>query len=330
MTMTERRHLELMHAVLDGEASLDEARELDRILASDPVARSHFGELRALFEHLSRVPKVHPPEGLVHSILTGAQPFWQSPVSRLQSHPFRGREAARPTSGDTIMSQQPKNGNVTKRNIWIGLGLTAAGVILVGHYAFEIPSGSQDATGTISPAQRYRAPQIQSKDVKLGDQTVAQAMQTDVYQRLAKDAEFRALAQSAAFQALAQNPAALAALAQNSQAFAALAQNPAAFAAVAQNPQAFAALAQNPSAFAAMAQNPQAFAVMAQNSQAFAALAQNSSAFAALAQSSAAMQALSQNSSAFAAMAAQPPALPPMAPNPHAFPPLPHHPQALP
>ena len=150
------------------------------------------------------------------------------------------------------MSQQPNNGSITKRNVWIGLGLAAAGVILVGHYVFEIPPGGLDATGTVAPAQRYRAAQIQSKDVKLGDQAIAQAMQTDTYQRLAKDAEFRALAQSAAFQALAQNPAALAALAQNSQAFAALAQNPAAFAAMANNAQAFAALAASSQAFAAM------------------------------------------------------------------------------
>src|SRR5512144_3283840 len=59
----------LMHAVLDGEATSEEARELDRIFAADPAARAEFDELKRLFDDLGRVPKAYPPEGLVSSVM---------------------------------------------------------------------------------------------------------------------------------------------------------------------------------------------------------------------------------------------------------------------
>jgi anti-sigma factor RsiW len=60
---------ELMHAVLDGEATSEETRELERQLAADPAARAEFDDLKRLFADLSSVPKVYPPEGLVASVM---------------------------------------------------------------------------------------------------------------------------------------------------------------------------------------------------------------------------------------------------------------------
>jgi hypothetical protein len=45
----------LMHAVLDGEATPGETRELDRILAADPSAKAEFYELQLLFDDLGRI-----------------------------------------------------------------------------------------------------------------------------------------------------------------------------------------------------------------------------------------------------------------------------------
>ena len=50
--MTHSRLNELMHAVLDGEATAVEARELDAVLARDAKAKDEFDELRSLFEGL--------------------------------------------------------------------------------------------------------------------------------------------------------------------------------------------------------------------------------------------------------------------------------------
>ena len=53
--------IRLMHEVLDGAASTDEARELDRRLADDPEARAQFGEFERLFAGLNTMPKAFPP-----------------------------------------------------------------------------------------------------------------------------------------------------------------------------------------------------------------------------------------------------------------------------
>jgi len=60
---------ELMHAVLDGEATAAQAADLQQRLAADPAAQAEFDELQRLFNELGRVPARHPPEGLVASVM---------------------------------------------------------------------------------------------------------------------------------------------------------------------------------------------------------------------------------------------------------------------
>jgi hypothetical protein len=197
---------------------------------------------------------------------------------------------------------QPQNGNLRRRNIWIGIGLAAVGAVLFGHYVLEIPQGGENLSGTVAPAQRYRSDsQVKPTDVRLGDQSISQLLQNEDVDRLIKDPGFQALAanQSAmqgfaanasAFAALASNPAAFQAIAANASGFAALAQNPAAFQAIAANATAFSAFANNPAAFAAAANNPAA--AQASHAAAFAVMSANAAAFKALSANSAAMSAL--------------------------------------
>jgi len=70
--MNRSRQIELMHAVLDGEATAEEGRELDAVLASDARAREEYEELRGLFEGLRALPQPFPPEGLAASVLDSA------------------------------------------------------------------------------------------------------------------------------------------------------------------------------------------------------------------------------------------------------------------
>ena len=67
--MRDIEQVRLMHAVLDGEATSGEARDLEQLLDLEPVARSHFEELKALFDELGSVPKPFPPEGLVAAVM---------------------------------------------------------------------------------------------------------------------------------------------------------------------------------------------------------------------------------------------------------------------
>ena len=98
-----------MHAVLDGEASAEEARELDRLLAADGAARDRFDELKRLFRHLSRVPQQQPPPGFASSVMrkvvlpapgagTGRQLFSFSRVRREATNRSRGRHPGHPAS----------------------------------------------------------------------------------------------------------------------------------------------------------------------------------------------------------------------------------------
>ena len=64
---------ELIHSVLDGEASEAEAQQLQRLLAAEPAARAEFDAAERLFADFKSVPQRHPPEGLVAAVMAAAQ-----------------------------------------------------------------------------------------------------------------------------------------------------------------------------------------------------------------------------------------------------------------
>src|SRR5689334_6633962 len=110
--------------------------------------------------------------------------------------------------------------------------LTSAGVLAVGIAAYGLgrvypPLGG--GQGTVAPAQRYVSSQVGEGDVTLGDTAVPQLMQTDAFQVMVKDPNFRKLAGDPGFAALASNQAAMAAISAHPSQFAALARNPAEF-----------------------------------------------------------------------------------------------------
>ncbi len=348
--MARTRQTELMHAVLDGAASPAQEQELRLWLAAHPGDQAEFDALRGFFDHLARVPKVDPPADLANEIVKNYTPR--------EAH-FRGAHKlfswlrvsgiSLPTNfwGEFQMSQQTPFAR--KRLVWAAVSVAVAAVA-VGAFVFDIPPSEQVA-GTITPAQRYRSTdQIQTKDVKLADQSVAQALQNDAVVKLIKDPNFQAIAKNSAaaaafgasiqaFAAMAQQPAAFAAMSANSAAFAALASNAAVFNAVLSNPSAFAQYASASNAFAsaasnaasvpAMQANAASFSALASNSQAMSAISANPGLFAAVAANGASFSALAANSSAMAAIAAAPNAFAAMGANSQAFSQLAAAPQAL-
>ncbi len=89
--------------------------------------------------------------------------------------------------------------SMNNQKTWIVVGVLA---VVIGGVAFlgnDFPSGSDQASGTIVPAERYRGEQITSSDVELGDESVAQLMQTDLFQQIVSDAAFADALQSDAF-----------------------------------------------------------------------------------------------------------------------------------
>ena len=179
----------LMHAVLDGEATPGETRELERILATDPAAKARYHELQLLFDDLARVPMAAAPAGLVDAVIERL-PRRQPPLGRLRQL-FSRTRVSRASSTEARSTGRGNNrtihrgshtepylrgdnmsekiGILGNRKVWIGAGAAAAAVVLALQYV-DFPPGGKDVSGTIVPAQRYRAVQPGADDVKLGGQ----------------------------------------------------------------------------------------------------------------------------------------------------------------
>jgi hypothetical protein len=228
MSMDPRHHLPLMFAVLDGEGTPEEVRELERILAEDGGARAEYEAVRRFFALLQGVPQVDPSPG----VATAVERFQLSGPPRVSSPGAEsGKSLLRKQEGISRIprisyglpaKEKTMSRNDSKLALWIGTGVAAAAV-LISAFVFKFPPGGENVSGTVVPAQRYRAEQIKAEDVKLGDQAVAQLMQTEAFERIVKDPKMRALAQDPGFQALARTQA-LAAILRNADALVAQAK----------------------------------------------------------------------------------------------------------
>ena len=320
------RHLLLMHAALDGEASSEELQELDRLLAADAEARAEYDTLRRLFGALQALPEIDPPPGLAESATESGQLRLSRRVVVSGSDTGSDALALRSTTGKPrgkFMTGKPS------KYVILGGGLVAAALVLfIGPRMFKVPS-RDEAIGTVVPAERYRAKQIEASDVKLGDQAVTQLMQTESFERIIKDPQMRALAVDPGFIALARNPAALAALARSPDAVSALARSPDAVAALARSPDAMAALARSPDAMSALARAPEAMSALARSPEAMSALARAPEAMSALARSPEAMAVLARAPEAMSALARSPDAVAALARAPEAMQALARNPQAF-
>jgi anti-sigma factor RsiW len=197
--MSQSQLIELMHVVLDGEATPAQAGELERRMRSDAAARAQYEELRCLFDGLSRVRQAFPPEGLIASVLANipqnstrpgrsGQLFGAPGVIETSLKDTRGRSPGRgervrqvfqqwASSRGTDMSAG-KNNLAGNRKIWIGGGIAAAAVIVAVSTGL-FPPNAGDTAGTIAPALRYRATQPAADDVTPGSQPGSQSAQTN-------------------------------------------------------------------------------------------------------------------------------------------------------
>jgi hypothetical protein len=77
---------------------------------------------------------------------------------------------------------QPASPSARKGATWIGVAIVGVVVVGAASYYFDIPPRGDNLTGTVTPAQRYRAEQqVGAQDVKLADQSVAQALQSEMW-----------------------------------------------------------------------------------------------------------------------------------------------------
>ena len=96
----------------------------------------------------------------------------------------------------------------TSKNSRMGLlvGVFAVVIAAVAYVGYKFPVPEEDTSGTIMPAERYRGDQLSNDDVVLGDESISQLMQTDLYAQITTDGDFADAMRSDAFQnALASN-----------------------------------------------------------------------------------------------------------------------------
>jgi len=163
---------ELMHTVLDGEATPDEVRELDLRLASDAAARTEFSQLRSLFDDLGRVPPRLPPEDLQARLLSQANQPLAAPRVIGSSTLRDSFSKFISTLRHTFMADPDRNGADMKK-MWMGGAVAVVAVIGVAQFGLGGKPADKDVTGTIVPADRYRADQPTAGDVKVGAPTGA-------------------------------------------------------------------------------------------------------------------------------------------------------------
>src|SRR6266478_4085477 len=114
VSMDPSRHLPLMFAVLDGEATPEEVREVEQLIADDAGARAEYEAQRRFFAQLKRASQLDPPSGLADAA-----------ANRFQT--------SRPQAKEKPMSRK-----ISKRALWIGTAVAAAAVVIAA-FVFNFP-----------------------------------------------------------------------------------------------------------------------------------------------------------------------------------------------
>ena len=80
--MKTTQHLELLNLSLDGEASPEQQRVIEQLLAIDTDAKKQFAALQQLFNLLAELKNQAPPIGLASTIIANSSPFMAMSVVR--------------------------------------------------------------------------------------------------------------------------------------------------------------------------------------------------------------------------------------------------------
>lgn len=187
----------LVQGALDGSLSPEDRGTLDRLLSTDPDVRARAAELRQLSALIESLGQVDAPPTFAADVLAAINNSARS--SRVfefsrATPPVRAQDRRSPSA---VMAMNAKV-------IW---GLAAAAVLVlavVGYIAN--PSVNQGTEATIGTAQRYQAPQIDSRDVAVGDTSVQLLLQSETWAAIVKDETLLTLLQDANFRAKLQEP----------------------------------------------------------------------------------------------------------------------------
>jgi hypothetical protein len=172
----------LLHGALDGTLTHDERAELARELRDNPEARARAARLTELAALIDSLGPAEAPPGLVGNVL-----------AQVSHRPQAVRQSS------TI-----QRGVVVNKKILFGLAAAAAIVLAVITYNSN-PPATEGTEATIGAAQRAQSPQIAAQDVKLGDTSTQDVLQTETFDAIMKDENVRTALQDPELRARLQD-----------------------------------------------------------------------------------------------------------------------------
>ena len=180
--MTLRPEIEaLVQGALDGSLSPEDQKTLDDLMASDLSVRARAAELEQLSALLQSVRQVDAPPTFAADVL-----------ARIASSQSNQRVVEFSRASMPGKSSAVRGGLAMNKNIIWGLAAAAVLVLAVVGYLAN-PAVNQGTEATIGTAQRYQAPQIEAKDVAVGDTKTQEVMQTATWEAIVKDETLRNL-----------------------------------------------------------------------------------------------------------------------------------------
>ena len=171
----------LLQGALDNTLTAEERAELARILSESPEARERAAELSALAGLIESLGPADAPSGLVDHVL-----------AQVSHRPHVIRHATF------------QRGVAVNKKILFGLAAAAAIVLAVITYNSN-PPATVGTEATIGAAQRAQAPQIAASDVKLGDTSTQDILQTETFDAILKDETLSTMLQDAELRASLQS-----------------------------------------------------------------------------------------------------------------------------
>ena len=161
----------LLQGALDNTLTPEERDRLGRLMTESPEARARAAQLGQLNRLLDSLGPAEAPVGLVHDVL-----------AQISNQPR------------LIHLSAQRRGTPVNKKILFGLAAAAAVVLAVITYSTN-PPATEGTEATIGAAQRAQAPQIAPSDVKLGDTSAQDVLQTETFDAIMKDETLRTMLQ---------------------------------------------------------------------------------------------------------------------------------------
>jgi hypothetical protein len=171
----------LLQGALDHTLTPGEQARLTRMLTESAAARDRAAELDQLAALLASLGPADAPPGLAQNVL-----------AEISHRPH----VVRPSTFS--------RGIIVNKKILFGLAAAAVIVLAVITYN-SYPPVTVGTEATIGAAQRAQTPQIAAQDVKLGDTSSQDVLQTDVFDAIMKDAALRNMLKDANLRAQLQD-----------------------------------------------------------------------------------------------------------------------------